>query len=104
MIATAVHHVAHQLAIAADGVIPNPPPAAPPGAGALTTLMAWFKYGMLACCFIAAVAAGGMIPLGHTSRRAELAERGKLTLLGAIAGAVIIAIAAALISTAYSLG
>jgi len=57
MIAIFVHQSVHYLVIAADGVIPNPPPAAPPGAGALTTLMAWFKYGMLACCFIAAIAA-----------------------------------------------
>lgn len=104
MISTLVHQALPQLLAHAAGVVPDPPPAAPSGSGALTTLLAWVKWGALICCAGAAVTAGGMIALGNTSRRAEMAERGKVTLICAVLGAVVIAVAGTLITSSYGLG
>jgi hypothetical protein len=104
MIVIAVHQVVTQLLIHADGVIPDPAPMAPVGSGAVVTFLGWLKWGSLACCVAAALLAGGMIPLGNTSRRAELAERGKVTLICVMIGAIIVAVASSLVSAAYGLG
>ena len=104
MIATSIHQAVAQLAIHAAGVVPDPAPAPPNGANALVTLLAWVKWGALICCAGAAVTAGGMIALGNTSRRAEMAERGKVTLICAVIGAVVIAVAGTLITSSYGLG
>jgi hypothetical protein len=87
-----------------NGVIPNPAPVAPTGSGAMTTLIGWVKWGSLLCCAGAAVTAGGMIAVGNTSRRAELAERGKVTLICAVIGAIVVAVAGTLITSSYGLG
>lgn len=102
-------HVAHDelwraVSSALSGVIPDPAPAAPSGSQALVTLLAWVKWGALVCCAGAGVTAGGMIAVGNTSRRAEMAERGKVTLICAVLGSVIVAIAGTLISSSYGLG
>ena len=86
------------------GVIPNPAPIAPVGSDAVSSMIGWIKWGALACCFVSALLAGGMIPLGNTSRRGELAERGKTTLICAVIGSVIVAIACSLITSSYGLG
>jgi hypothetical protein len=86
------------------GVIPNPAPIAPVGSDAISSMIGWIKWGALACCFVSALLAGGMIPLGNTSRRGELAERGKTTLICAVIGSVIVAIACSLITSSYGLG
>jgi hypothetical protein len=104
MIVTAAQYVTLQLAIAHAGLIPDPAPAPPSGADALVTLLAWVKWGALICCAGAAVTAGGMIALGNTSRRAEMAERGKVTLICSVIGAVVIAVAGTLITSSYRLG
>lgn len=104
MIATYVHQVVAQLAIHAGGVVPDPAPAPPDGSNALITLLSWVKWGALVCCAGAAVTAGGMIALGNTSRRAEMAERGKVTLICAVIGAVVVAVAGTLITSSYGLG
>ncbi len=96
--------VAH-LAVPLADVIPDPRPVKPPvGGGALTTMVAWLKWGALLLCVAAAAIAGGMIAVGNTSRRAELAERGKVTLICALIGAVVVAIAGALVNSFYGLG
>jgi hypothetical protein len=104
VIAMSIHQVVTQLLIHADGVVPDPAPSAPAGASALVTLLSWIKYGALLCCAGAAVTAGGMIAVGNTSRRAEMAERGKVTLICAVIGAVIVAVAGRLITSSYGLG
>jgi hypothetical protein len=104
MIATSVHQAATQLLIHAGGLVPDPAPAPPDGSNALVTLLSWIKWGALVCCAGAAVTAGGMIALGNTSRRAEMAERGKVTLICAVIGAVVIAVAGTLITSSYGLG
>ena len=92
-----------QLVNHAAGVIPDPPPAAPVGSGAIATLFSWLKWGALTCCGGAAVIAGLMIALGNTSRRAEMAERGKVTLFSSVIGAVLVGMAVALITASYGL-
>jgi hypothetical protein len=104
MIAIGVHQAVYHLVIAGGGLIPDPAPAPPDGAGALVTLLSWVKWGALICCAGAAVMAGGMIALGNTSRRAEMAERGKVTLISAVIGAVVVAVAGTLITSSYGLG
>ena len=88
----------------AAGIIPNPTPTAPVGSDAISSMIGWIKWGALACCFVSALLAGGMIPLGNTSRRGELAERGKTTLICAVIGSVIVAIACSLVTSSYGLG
>jgi hypothetical protein len=88
-------------AIRAAG-IPNPAPASPgPGSGAVAELLSWVKWLALAACAASAVAAGGMIAIGSTTRRAELAERGKSSLLWSVIGAVIVAIGIPLVNHAF---
>ena len=94
--------VAHTLLEA--GVIPNPAPLAPVGSSAAASMIGWVKWGALACCFVSALLAGGMIPIGNTTRRGELAERGKTTLICAVIGSVIVAIACSLVTSSYGLG
>ena len=98
MVATSIQQVALQLLSHAAGVIPDPAPAA------LVTLLSWVKWGALLCCAGAAVTGGGMIALGNTSRRAEMAERGKVTLICSVIGTVTIAVAGTLITSSYGLG
>ena len=93
---------AHMLLEA--GIIPDPAPTPPVGSDAVSSLIGWIKWGALACCFVSALLAAGMIPLGNTSRRAEMAERGKVTLICAVLGALIIAEAGHLITSSYGLG
>lgn len=104
MIVASVHQAVAQLVIHVGVVVPDPAPAAPEGANALVTLLSWVKWGALVCCAGAAVMAGGMIAVGNTSRRAEMAERGKVTLISAVIGAIVIAIAGTLITSSYGLG
>ncbi len=85
--------------------VPNPPPSAPgPGSGAVAALLSWVKWLALAACAASAAAAGGMIALGSVTRRAELAARGKASLLWSVIGAVVVAIAVPLVNHAFRLG
>lgn len=104
MIETPVYQAVGRLLIHAAGVVPDPAPVAPNGSNALVTLLSWVKWGALVCCAGAAVTAGAMIALGNTSRRAEMAERGKVTLICSVLGAVVIAVAGTLITSSYGLG
>jgi hypothetical protein len=102
---TAYFDLLHHAHLLAAGVgIPDPAPAQPPGGGAVSTLLSWVKWGALVCCAGAAITAGGMIAVGNTSRRAEMAERGKVTLICAVLGAIVIAVGGALITSSYGLG
>ena len=103
MIEMFIQQAAVQVLNHAAGVIPDPPPAAPVGSGAIATLFSWLKWGALTCCGGAAVTGGCMIALGNTSRRAEMAERGKVTLFSSVIGAVIVGVAVALITASYGL-
>jgi hypothetical protein len=103
MIAMSVQQAVVQLLDHAAGVIPDPAPVAPTGSGAIVTLFSWLKWGALLCCAGAAVTGGCMIALGNTSRRAEMAERGKVTLFSSVIGAVIVAVAVTLITSSYGL-
>ncbi|MEY9911845.1 hypothetical protein ABIA35_008102 [Catenulispora sp. MAP12-49] len=103
MIAMFVQQAAVQVLAHAAAVIPDPPPAAPVGSGAIATLFSWLKWGALTCCGGAAVTGGCMIALGNTSRRAEMAERGKVTLFSSVIGAVIVGVAVTLITASYGL-
>ncbi|MEY9860570.1 hypothetical protein ABH935_006207 [Catenulispora sp. GAS73] len=104
MIEISIQQAVLQLIDHAAGVIPDPPPAAPVGSGAIGTLFSWLKWGALTCCAGAVVIGGCMIALGNTSRRAEMAERGKVTLFGSVIGAVLVSVAVTLITAAYGLG
>jgi hypothetical protein len=89
--------------LAAD--VPNPAPLSPgPGGGAIMTLLAWVKWLALVACGASAIVAGGMMAAGSTTRRPELAERGKIGLLWSVAGAVVVAIGIPLVNQAFRLG
>lgn len=94
---------------AADAIrqpgVPNPAPAGPsPGSGAIIALLAWVKWLALAACAACACAAGGLIAVGSVTRRADLAERGRTSLLWAVLGAVIVAVGIPLVNRAFRLG
>ncbi|MEZ0109303.1 hypothetical protein ABH920_003313 [Catenulispora sp. EB89] len=103
MIGMLIQQAAVQVLSHAASVIPDPPPAAPVGSGAIGTLFSWLKWGALTCCAGAAVIGGCMIALGNTSRRAEMAERGKVTLFSSVVGAVVVGLAVTLITASYGL-
>ena len=109
-LAASAHHFigptgAHAALADGPGTIPNPPPASPgPGSGAIATLLAWTKWLALTACAASAVAAGGMIAVGSVSRRADLAARGKVGLVWAIVGAVVVAVGIPLVNHAFKLG
>lgn len=74
-----------------------------PGAAAVDTIIGWTMYGALVACVLAIVVAGGMVALGNTSARPHVAERGKVTLLWSLVGAVIIGVAIPLVNRAFGL-
>ncbi len=74
-----------------------------PGAAAIDTIIGWTMYGALVACVLAIVVAGGMVAIGNTSARPHVAERGKVTLLWSLAGAVIIGVAIPLVNRAFAL-
>ena len=85
--------------------VPNPAPLSPgPGGGAITALLAWMKWLALAACGASAIVAGGMMAAGSTTRRSELAERGKTALLWSVVGAIVVAIGIPLVNQAFRLG
>ena len=105
MIAMSIHQAAIQLLIHAGGVVPDPAPVAPRRVERAGHAVVVGQMGRAwSCCAGAAVMAGGMIAVGNTSRRAEMAERGKVTLICAVIGAVVIAVAGTLITSSYGLG
>jgi hypothetical protein len=103
MIGMLIQQAAVQMLSHAASVIPGPPPAAPVGSGAIGTLFSWLKWVALTCCAGAAVIGGCMIALGNTSRRAEMAERGKVTLFSSVVGAVAVGLAVTLVTASYGL-
>ena len=74
-----------------------------PGAAAIDTIIGWTMYGALVACVLAIVVAGGMVAIGNTSARPHVAERGKVTLLWSLVGAVIIGVAIPLVNRAFAL-
>jgi hypothetical protein len=74
-----------------------------PGSAAVDTIIGWTMYGALVACVLAIVVAGGMVALGNTSARPHVAERGKVTLLWSLVGAVIIGVAIPLVNRAFGL-
>ncbi len=75
-----------------------------PGAGAVTTILAWTLWGSLVLCAVAAIGSGGAMAAGSLSRNPALAERGKATLLWSVIGAVVVGSAIALVNGAFGLG
>ena len=75
-----------------------------PGSAAIDTIISWAMYGALVACVLAVVFAGGMVALGNTSARPHLAERGKVTLIWSLIGALFVGVAIPLVNKAFSLG
>lgn len=85
--------------------VPNPAPLSPgAGGSAIRTLLAWVKWLALAACGASAIVAGGMMAAGSTTRRSELAERGKMALLWSVGGAIVVGIGIPLVNQAFRLG
>lgn len=74
-----------------------------PGSRAVDTIISWTMYGALIACVLAIVIAGGMVALGNTSARPHMAERGKVTLVWSIIGALFVGVAIPLVNKAFSL-
>lgn len=74
-----------------------------PGSNAIDTIISWTMYGALVACVLAVIVAGGMVALGNTSSRPHVAERGKVTLLWSLIGAVIVGIAIPLVNRAFAI-
>ncbi len=74
-----------------------------PGSQAVDTIISWTMYGALVACVLAVVIAGGMVALGNTSARPHLAERGKVTLIWSVLGAMFVGVAIPLVNKAFSL-
>ena len=90
--------------LAADPIAPhNPDGSGLPGSQAIDTIISWAMYGALVACVLAVIIAGGMVAIGNTSARPHVAERGKVTLIWSLIGAVIVGVAIPLVNKAFSL-
>jgi hypothetical protein len=88
---------AHALTLAGrvyTDALPNPSPVAPPGFGAITTILGWAKWAGLIAAILALIALAVM--LMFNSRRGEGGEHLK-TFVGILVGVMIIGAAAALV-------
>ena len=109
-LAVSAHPALQSVRVQAAGLarlssVPNPGPASPgPGGSAIADLLSWMKWLALAACAASAVAAGGMMAVGSVTRRADLAERGRTSLLWAVVGAVVVAIGIPLVNRVFRLG
>lgn len=74
-----------------------------PGESAISTLLSWAMYLALAACILGGIGAGGAIGLGSVSNRANLVERGKIGLLCAVVGAIVVGSAVTLVNTGFGL-
>ncbi len=91
-------------AVLADPIGPHSPNGnGLPGSGAIDTIISWTMYGALVACVLAVIIAGGMVALGNTSARPHLAERGKLTLIWSLVGALFVGIAIPLVNKSFGL-
>jgi hypothetical protein len=88
---------AHALTLAGHlytADLPNPSPVAPPGFGAVTTILGWAKWAGLIAAILALIALAVM--LMFNSRRGEGGEHLK-TFVGILAGVMIIGAATSLV-------
>lgn len=74
-----------------------------PGAAAIDTLLSWAMYLGLTACILGAIFSGGAIALGMTSRHPHWAERGKVGVLAAVIGAVVIGSAVTIVNKGFGL-
>ncbi|MGH3812878.1 MAG: DUF6112 family protein [Pseudonocardiaceae bacterium] len=96
--------IEHTVRVLAAPIGPHQPDGSGlPGARAINTIIEWTMYGALVACVLALIAAGGMVAIGNTSARPHVAERGKVTLLWSLAGAVIVGVAIPLVNRAFGL-
>lgn len=84
------------------------PPVAPsneglPGGEAISTLLSWAMYLALTACVLGAIGAGAAIGVGHLSSRPHLAERGKVALVMAIIGGVVVGSAVTIVNTGFGM-
>ncbi|MFT3851998.1 MAG: hypothetical protein QM733_04565 [Ilumatobacteraceae bacterium] len=102
IVPTALAGPARVSAQAPRPIIPNPSPAAPPGAGFLTDLLSWLKYialwSSVAALLIGAIAIG----VGHFGSNYGAASVGRKWLLGGIGCAVVAALAWTIASTVFN--
>ncbi len=75
-----------------------------PGGNAIGTLLGWGMYLALAGCILGAIGAGAAIGLGNLSSRPQWAERGKIGLVCAIIGAIVIGSAVTMVNTGFGMG
>lgn len=84
------------------------PPVTPnntglPGGQALGTLLSWAMYLALTACVLGAIGSGAAIGLGHLSSRPHWAERGKIALICAVIGAIVVGSAVSLVNTGFGM-
>ncbi len=88
----------------ADPISPHSPNGnGLPGSQAIDTIISWTMYGALIACVIAIIVAGGMVALGNTSALPHLAERGKVTLIWSVLGAMFVGLAIPLVNKSFGL-
>lgn len=88
------------IALARD--VPDPAPADPTdGAGGISLLISYTKWGVLIACGIAAVVSGGLMGIGALSNRPDQVDKGKRALLWSLGGVIVSAIAIPVVNSVF---
>lgn len=90
MLLTTTHDLTHQLLAALPAQdVPNPAPAAPPGAEKLTQILGYLKWIALGACAVAFM--GGIIAFtaGRVVDNRRYGNTGALMMLAAVGGAIL---------------
>jgi hypothetical protein len=82
----------------------SPSPSGGPGANALQVVINWASYLVLGLCVLSVVLGGAATAVGHWSGNHHAARAGKLGVLGGVAGAGLVFLAAALVHFGELLG
>jgi hypothetical protein len=84
--------------------VPDPAPAAPPGADRITTVLGWAKWVALAACGLGGIAGAGMAWAGQSRGMAGQEEQGKKMVIAALAGAMVIGVVIVLVNGVFTGG
>ena len=83
-------------------IIPDPAPTAPPGAGLLSEILGWLKWGALWASVAAMLIGAIAIGVGHFGSNYGASSAGRKWLLGGLGCAAIAALAWTFASTVYN--
>jgi hypothetical protein len=92
--------LAHERPVWAQ--VPNPEPAAPPGASLMNSILSWLKWGALWAAVAGLLVGGIAVGVGHFGSNYGASSAGRKWLLGGLASAAIAGLAWGFANTVYT--